>query len=67
MSQHVEQAASGVAAVAAKNGPPLIVTGLSFLGVPLQEWVYLATIAWIAYQFVMDVRKRLKDDACSPH
>lgn len=66
MSQHIEQAASGVAAVAAKNAPPLIVTGLSFLGVPLQEWVYIATILWIVYQFVMDVRKRLKDDQCSP-
>jgi hypothetical protein len=66
MSTHVEQAASGVAAVAAKNGPPLIVTGLSFLGVPLQEWVYIATILWIVYQFAMDVRKRLRDDQCSP-
>lgn len=62
MSHHVENAVSGVAAVAAKNGPPLIVTGLSFLGVPLQEWVYIATILWIVYQFVMDVRKRLKGD-----
>lgn len=62
MSTHVEQAASGVAAVAAKNAPPLIVTGLSFLGVPLQEWVYIATILWIGYQFAIDVRKRLKDD-----
>lgn len=62
MSQHIEHAASGVAAVAAKNGPPLIVTGLSFLGVPLQEWVYIATILWIVYQFLMDVRKRLKED-----
>lgn len=66
MSHQIEQAASGVAAVAAKNGPPLIVTGLSFLGVPLQEWVYIATILWIVYQFVMDVRKRLRDDQCSP-
>lgn len=62
MTSHVEHAASGVAAIAAKNGPPLVVTGLSFLGVPLQEWVYVATIGWILYQFVMDVRKRLKDD-----
>ena len=61
-NQHLEHAASGVASVVAKNAPPALVTSLSLLGVPLQEWVYIATLLWIVYQFAMDVRKRLKDD-----
>ena len=63
---HIDTAASSasaaVAYVVAKNAPPVTVVGLSLAGVPLQEWVYIVTIAWIVYQFVMDVRKRIKGD-----
>jgi len=41
-----------------KNAPPVLVTGLSFLGLPLQDWVYLATLSWIAYQFTAAVYDR---------
>ena len=42
---------------AVKSAPPLVVTGMSFLGITLQEWVYIATLIWIGIQlgyFVYD-------------
>jgi hypothetical protein len=62
---HIDAAASSASAAAAyvalKNAPPITVVGLSLAGLPLQDWVYIVTIAWIVYQFVMDIRKRLKE------
>lgn len=60
---HVEVASSASAAayVVAKNAPPIAVVGLSLAGMSIQEWLYVITIIWIVYQFVMDVRKRIKD------
>ena len=63
MTQHhveVASAASAAAYVVAKNAPPIAVVGLSLAGISIQEWLYVITIIWIVYQFVMDVRKRMK-------
>jgi len=53
-----EQVASAVTTAALKNGPPAAVVGASWLGFPLQEWVYLATLVWIGYQFCAAVYDR---------
>lgn len=42
--------AIGAAAVAGKNAPPLGVAVLSLGGVPLDQWVYVATLIWIILQ-----------------
>lgn len=65
-TDQIDTAASGASSAAAyivaKNAPPVTIVGLSLFGVNLQEWMYLATIGWIVYQFAMDVRKRIKGD-----
>lgn len=52
--QHAQEvgtgAASAVGAMAIKSAPPVAVTGLSLAGVPLQDWVYIATLVWISIQ-----------------
>ncbi|ADD21676.1 putative holin [Caulobacter phage Cd1] len=38
------------AAYATRVAPPMAVTGASFLGLPLSEWVYIVTIAYTLLQ-----------------
>jgi hypothetical protein len=44
-----EGAAVSVAGVV-KSAPPVAVTGLSLAGVPLSDWVLIATLGWIGIQ-----------------
>jgi hypothetical protein len=41
---------SGAASALFKSAPPLIVSGLGFMGVPLQEWLYAVSLVWILWQ-----------------
>lgn len=43
-------AASAVGGIAVKSAPPVAVSGLSLAGVQMQDWVYIATLLWIAIQ-----------------
>lgn len=43
-------AASAATGMAVKSAPPVIVSGLQLFGVPLNEWVLIATLAWIGLQ-----------------
>ena len=40
--------------------PPVAVTGMSFAGIPLQEWVFLVTILWVVLQIIFLIYDRLK-------
>jgi hypothetical protein len=51
---HVSEAASAFF----KSAPPLIVSGLSFMGVPLQEWLYVVSILWILWQLCWSIWDR---------
>lgn len=44
--------AHGIVAGAAKAAPPLSVTGLSLVGVPLADWLILLTIIYTLLQIV---------------
>jgi hypothetical protein len=52
--------APSAASAAFKSAVPVAVSGLSLMGIPLQEWVYIATLCWIAYQFGASVYDRVK-------
>ena len=56
--------APSAASAAFKSAVPVAVSGLSLMGIPLQEWVYIATLAWIAYQFGASVYDRVKGKSC---
>lgn len=43
-------AAATVAGMAAKSAPPVAVSGLTLAGVSLNDWVLVATLAWIGIQ-----------------
>jgi hypothetical protein len=63
MSQH--QHATELAAMGVKAAPALAVvavdaTSRKFLGVGLQDWVYLLTLAYLAFQIVV-IMPRVKD------
>ncbi|QYW05820.1 holin [Vibrio phage vB_VpaP_G1] len=50
---------------APQAAPPVIVSGLTFWGVSLQDWVYILTIVYILIQIVKPVFRWLmgsKDD-----
>ena len=50
---------SSVTAEAAKSAPLLVVTGATFLGFTLQEWVYIATLTYTALQMFILIRDKL--------
>lgn len=45
---------------AVKAAPPLAVSGLSVMGLPLSEWVYVLTAIYIAFQIVLIVPKVIR-------
>ena len=49
-SQHLE---SGLSMAAIKTSPPIIVTGMTFAGVQLQDWLILATILYTVIQIII--------------
>ena len=54
MSQAAQElgtgAAAGVAGKFIASAPPVAVTGITLAGYPLNEWVYVATLIWLAMQ-----------------
>jgi hypothetical protein len=47
------------ATVLAKSAPPLTVTGMSVFGIPLDEWVYIATLIYLAIQIFVLLRDKI--------
>lgn len=45
-----DAASAAFATAAAKTMPAITVSGLTLAGIQLQDWVYIATLAWIAVQ-----------------
>lgn len=43
----------------AKAAPPLAVSGLSFSGVALSDWVYILTLIYLAFQILVIVRDKV--------
>lgn len=43
----------------AKAAPPLAVSGLSVSGVSLQDWVYIATLVYLAFQLYVIIRDKI--------
>lgn len=43
---------------AVKASPPVTTVALSLMGVPLQEWVYIATLAYLLLQAFFLVRDK---------
>ncbi len=43
------------------TAPSLAVSGLALFNVPLQEWVYIVTIAFTLWQFGLSIRKFIKE------
>jgi len=49
-SQHLEH---GLSMAAIKTSPPLIVTGMTFTGVQLQDWLVMVTILYTVIQIII--------------
>ena len=53
----------------AKTAPPITVTGLTIIGIPVQDWVFLLTVIYTALQIFLALRRYLlerqvTDDTC---
>ena len=55
--------------VAAKAAPPITITGMTIVGIPIQDWVLMMTLVYtilqiliIARRFMMD--RRVTDNTC---
>lgn len=46
---------------AALSTPPAAVAAISMLGVSLQDWVLIATLAWVSTQFGWFIYQRVRD------
>lgn len=57
----LETHASDYAAAAGKASPSIAVTGAAVAGIPLQDWVLMATLAYTVLQIALLVRKYLKE------
>jgi len=53
-SQHIE---NGLSMAAIKTSPPLIVTGMTFTGVQLQDWLVMATLLYTVIQIITALPK----------
>ena len=49
-SQHLEH---GLSMVAIKTSPPIIVTGMTFAGIQLQDWLVMVTILYTVIQIII--------------
>lgn len=64
------EAAASAVGVFGKTAPPAAVSAISLAGVGLSDWVYIATLIWIAIQagvFVYDRIKKHKARKASQH
>ncbi len=53
-SQHLE---SGLSMAAIKTSPPVVVSGLTLIGVQLQDWLIMATILYTVIQIIIALPK----------
>ncbi|HWV16500.1 MAG TPA: hypothetical protein VN030_13790 [Cellvibrio sp.] len=49
-SEHVSAGAAGAAGMITKSAPPVVVTGMTLAGYSISDWVYVATLVWLALQ-----------------
>ena len=42
---------------AIQSTPPIVVSGLTLAGIPLQEWVYILTLVYLIFQIGFVLRK----------
>ena len=49
-SQHIEH---GLSMAAIKTSPPVIVTGMTLMGIQLQDWLIMATIIYTVIQIII--------------
>ena len=60
-SQHLE---SGLSMAAIKTSPPVIVTGMTLMGIQLQDWLIMATIIYTVIQIIIalpELKKSFKE------
>lgn len=48
-----------IVTASAKAAPPLAVSGLTITGVTLQDWVYIATLVYLAFQIYVIIRDKI--------
>jgi len=53
-SQHLEH---GLSMAAIKTSPPIIVTGMTFAGIQVQDWLVMATILYTVIQIIIELPK----------
>ena len=51
-SQHIEH---GLSMAAIKTSPPVIVTGMTLMGIQLQDWLIMATILYTVIQIIISL------------
>lgn len=56
-SQHIEH---GLSMAAIKTSPPVIVTGMTLMGIQLQDWLIMATILYTIIQIIIALPKLKK-------
>jgi hypothetical protein len=49
-SQHIE---NGLSMAAIKTSPPVIVTGMTLMGIQLQDWLIMVTILYTVIQIII--------------
>ena len=55
--QHLEH---GLSMAAIKTSPPIIVTGMTVVGIQLQDWLIMATILYTVIQIIIALPKLKK-------
>ena len=53
-SQHLE---SGLSMAAIKTSPPVIVTGMTLMGIQLQDWLIITTLLYTVIQIIITLPK----------
>ena len=56
-SQHLE---SGLSMAAIKTSPPVIVTGMTLMGIQLQDWLIITTLLYTVIQIIIALPKLKK-------
>jgi len=55
--QHLENGLTMAVMAVAKVSPPVIVTGMTFTGVQLQDWLVMVTILYTVIQIIIALPK----------
>ena len=56
-SQHIE---NGLSMAAIKTSPPVIVTGMTLMGIQLQDWLIITTLLYTVIQIIIALPKLKK-------